>query len=502
MRRTLPSTIRYLLAVLLFLEPSTALADDKIFSAFNHQASIPDQQALIAFKDGIETLAIETRFTGTGTDFAWVVPLPAPPEISRATTGLFPSLRAIMAPRLETGGGGIGLLLLMLVGLIAAVDRAKGCLTKAVVAMLVGFTLVVLVLLPSLGKARGAAPVPGVTVLDRQVVGSFETTTITGATADPLLAWLETNGFEQPAAAKPVIAEYAARGWCFVAARLRRTETGGTATPHPLVFKFPTIAPVYPLKLTGVDSGPVTVELYIFGAGTAAVPGFKVIRSMEVSYQESKPWDYARVDAITHRSVLALANGLPVATCLKGRLSPQQMAVDATITFGPPVARRATFYSRAGAWGAGFDAAMASFCVATLLLSISLAIRTRTNPSTTRPARYAAAIGLMIGVGVVAWLPTVPVTRGHGHWIAPFRLRTLGESVAIEYEKAKRDSGGRPLDLAWARSVVAGFMAEHWDGIVPREEDSPGNYTLAQVDGGLEFRFYDWNGREGLVTMR
>src|SRR5215471_4884724 len=82
------------------LSGRAALADGKVFAAIDHSASIPDQQALIHYASGVETLVVETRFTGTGTDFAWVVPLPCVPEISAATTGLFPTLRAIMEPEL------------------------------------------------------------------------------------------------------------------------------------------------------------------------------------------------------------------------------------------------------------------------------------------------------------------------------------------------------------------------------------------------------------------
>jgi len=50
---------------------------------------IPDQRALINFSNGVERLVIETRFTGRGTNFTWVVPLPAKPVIEVATPGLF-----------------------------------------------------------------------------------------------------------------------------------------------------------------------------------------------------------------------------------------------------------------------------------------------------------------------------------------------------------------------------------------------------------------------------
>lgn len=78
-----------------------AHADGKVFPRFDASAHIPDQQALIHYADGIETLAIETRFEGTGTEFAWIVPSPRVPEVSATTTGVFPTLREITRPQLH-----------------------------------------------------------------------------------------------------------------------------------------------------------------------------------------------------------------------------------------------------------------------------------------------------------------------------------------------------------------------------------------------------------------
>ena len=65
------------------------------------EVRIPDQRALIQFSNGVERLVIETRFTGAGTNFAWVVPLPSPPVIEEASTGLFPTLQCLFQPRLR-----------------------------------------------------------------------------------------------------------------------------------------------------------------------------------------------------------------------------------------------------------------------------------------------------------------------------------------------------------------------------------------------------------------
>jgi hypothetical protein len=62
------------------------------------KVTIPDQRALIYFKDGVETLVIDTSVQSTATNLAWIVPLPDVPEIEAATPGLFTTLEILFSP--------------------------------------------------------------------------------------------------------------------------------------------------------------------------------------------------------------------------------------------------------------------------------------------------------------------------------------------------------------------------------------------------------------------
>lgn len=61
MRRVIPF-------LLLLLLPLAAWADGMVIPtvAYPAKVTIPDQQALICFSNGVERLVIETRFTGAG----------------------------------------------------------------------------------------------------------------------------------------------------------------------------------------------------------------------------------------------------------------------------------------------------------------------------------------------------------------------------------------------------------------------------------------------------
>ena len=63
-------------------------------------------------------------------------------------------------------------------------------------------------------------------ILDRKIVGVFETTTITSHDAKALQTWLSENGFAVPTNAEPVIESYVKDGWVFVATKVRRDNAG------------------------------------------------------------------------------------------------------------------------------------------------------------------------------------------------------------------------------------------------------------------------------------
>ncbi|MGD1085723.1 MAG: DUF2330 domain-containing protein, partial [Verrucomicrobiota bacterium] len=326
----------------LFLTAS-AWADGMVMQAgaVPAEVRIPDQRALIQFTNGVERLVIETRFTGVGTNFAWVVPVPSPPVIEEASTGLFPTLQCLFQPRLRhdvpryfqlflgllAGGyllrflrpgsrmGGLDVLACLVAGLAAFANNpfaAIACVVGLLASLYLveglraresnwarTFTFLSAILFvgclalslvaPSLGGARtqgmSASSTPVVTILDRRIVGVFDTTTISSRDAAALQDWLISNGFASPASRGPAIASYVKDGWVFVAAKIRRDDPAlQTATPHPLSFTFKTAKAVYPMRLTGIDNGPLQVHLYVFGPDRAEAAHFEVERCVHPVY--------------------------------------------------------------------------------------------------------------------------------------------------------------------------------------------------------------------------
>ncbi len=520
------------------------------------EVRIPDQRALIQFTNGVERLVIETRFTGAGTNFAWVVPLPSPPVIEEASTGLFPTLQSIFQPRLRhemphyfqlflglLSGGyllrfvrhgsprkGLDVLACLGVGLaIFAPEPLRGvgsvaaflCLLRVVASvrgdwdsdfnvlyfvfiLFLGFILVGL-LSPALSRAGGrTSPTPTVSVIDRKMVGVFETTTISSRDPVALQVWLKANGFAAPASRDQAIASYVKDGWVFVAAKIRRDDPAlQTATPHPLSFTFKTEKAVYPMRLTGIDNGPVQIDLYVFGPDRAKAPHFKVercanpiypklplhhgIESMSVSDFLPRPESLQ----IAHPLLRKWVDGIPVATKLTATLSPDDMRDDVWISWTPFSEKGTTRFSHQGAWiyalnwGTGFI---------TILLLTAFIFGHGSENRRKRPARFVAlatGFGIILTVIIYLLLPKTEMRliRRHRPFSNNFYTLRLIDSRAT-YETNLTEIHAFLVD-----GGLGGLQEENYlSGGLVREEDSPGNYQLRQAGNRVECVIYDANG--------
>ena len=403
----------WLLSVLLLLffnAAETCIADGKVFARpeVHAETTIPNQQALIFHRDGVECLVIETAFLGEGTNFGWVVPLPGEPKVQPVSESFFQDLQQAFQPRLLHYVHHYYIGVLFICGLAFLAWRSlKGevvwvadlplCLLLAVGAGLLSksvllgvltltftigtrlfirsttsFTVVILVgmllavwvtaalnmerfgLIQTLGGDGDSKTEPraDVTILSVQHAGVFETTTIRGKDSRAILDWLERNGFAAPKSIEPVVRDYVERGWVFAASKVQRESAVSAVTAlHPLAFTFATVTPVYPLKLTGVDNGDCAVDLFVFGNQRATSPHFRTVRCDRVSNnmpdEPAKRWQtWLRIQ---NADVLTCISNATVGTKLSATLTPQQMQTDAEINWRNFSVKAATVYSNAGA---------------------------------------------------------------------------------------------------------------------------------------------------------
>jgi Uncharacterized protein conserved in bacteria (DUF2330) len=475
---------------------------------------IPDQEALISYVNGVETLAIETRFKGEGSEFAWIVPTPSRPEVSAGTLGTFPSLRALFAPRLKdlTGGAVLviviaGLLLVLVLDLLFWRKPARLAQWLALLGVLV---FAGALFTPRLGSSRGLTagiePPRSVRVHERKIVGAYDVAVLGSQDGGELTRWLNENGFATPAAIRPVVDQYVKEGWSFVASRLRRDESGeALMTPHPLVLRFAAMAPVYPMRLTAQGMGEsLALDLYVFGSGTASAQGMSQVCSAEVQRPGHRPgkggWPLVRdpenAVEVSHSAIAALTAGAMHATKLSGSFKPLRMAQDLAISIGQPGTKNSYVVSHEDAVLASVAAFLASSFLAGLVLLVK-------HHSVVTGARRVRLLGAVGGVGlagagaVMAWMPRVDTVPGRHAYFGSMIVRDAVYRLTYgdEREGLKKVAS---LDEARARlrERLSTEAARYWRVNDLKEGDGPGEYRLESEDGWLVLKYVDFLGRE------
>ncbi|NOX58005.1 MAG: DUF2330 domain-containing protein [Planctomycetes bacterium] len=360
--------------LLLHCAGSVALADGKFMSRLEvaDDPSIHAQRAIIAFRDGIETLVVQSDVDGQGAGYGWLLPLPANPvSISACSPNAIRMMMSATSPRVASADRlhpAVCTVLLLLV-VLACFDhlRSKGPKTTGVsiVRVLLGVTFVLVMavmLVSSMGDSSTLTTTGDVEILQRTRAGVYDVAVIKAKSAANVSDWANSNGFRYPQSANDVVGQYIADGWCFLAAKVAR-ESEGPITHHPLKIEFPTKVPVYPMRLTGVGQDHLALDLCVIASKRAE------IRSMRTwfcdSYRRDAP--SSRFDAFRARTpkiyksslVRFVRIGHPdvspmmwpgcVVTRLHGELGPDEMSEDLLLGWQATKPTRKTVYSY---WGA------------------------------------------------------------------------------------------------------------------------------------------------------
>lgn len=235
-------------AIVIALTASVALADGGYFALAEYtrlkDAPPPSssvQQAYLMHFDGTETLCLQSNYRGPEVDFAWVVPVPSRPEVSKGNPAILQAMEALTRPKLAaTDSTGFSL----------------GCSAREVDAEEVDL---------------------GVTVLESKRIGEMESVVLSARDGKGLLQWLNDNRFHVPAGAEPVLQDYTAKGFYFVALRFAADqllpdeedeseeesqsgdedeEDDGERTVPLLKLRFATERPFFPLAISSVSAAP------------------------------------------------------------------------------------------------------------------------------------------------------------------------------------------------------------------------------------------------------
>jgi len=308
--------------VLLFAAQRYCAADGFFFPAQNAKSPrMPQQRAIIVYRDGVERLIVESSFQGEAGQYAWIIPVPNQPiEIKSASYPLFKTLfydfrqkvydsrwwaialfffdalllmftmawsLALLTGRSPAFSAWTSPLMILLLGtaffrfrmwehsecwllalpvaLYALVFATRNKMPKVMAT--IAYLPVALLLLVGCQYCRiGAftdASTPFVTAGNVLTLDNRDVVTLKADNPGALDAWLTSGGFKGLGPEEERLAQdYINAGWLFVAA-LVRTPDSRLSTPCLIEISFAANAPVYPMRFTSLAGGAAYVDLTV-----------------------------------------------------------------------------------------------------------------------------------------------------------------------------------------------------------------------------------------------
>ena len=199
-----------------------------------------DVQAFLMYSeaDRMETLVVQPAFSGTATEFGMVMPLPARPEINEAPEDIFD--------------------------------------------ILTEYTFEVVWSAQKRMDVREGAS--SVVIVEEKDVGDFTAIVLTAESADDLVEWLNSNGFEFVDEDRENFSYYVEKGgYYFVAMKINMDEADVSddgkinGKLRPVEFVFESEYPMLPLRIMAHDMDPMRFTLYTLGIFPYYIPGVDVL---------------------------------------------------------------------------------------------------------------------------------------------------------------------------------------------------------------------------------
>ncbi len=217
--------------------------------------------------DGTITAMVNINYTGNAPDFAWVVPVPTPPDLDVGDMATIMELDQLTQPQY--------------------VAPPNDCPIAFMPAM-------------SADSARGS----GVTVFSQGSVGPYNYAVIGGDDATELVAWLKENQYRVLDAFIPMMQPYASEGMVFLAMKLQPEKNVQDIAPVKMTYK--STKPMIPLRLTAVAANPnMGVLTWIFASSQMESENYKklTIKDDAIVFQMFGGHNYLQLVADENRKV-------------------------------------------------------------------------------------------------------------------------------------------------------------------------------------------------------
>jgi hypothetical protein len=264
--------------------PHAALACGGCFAPSQTVQVVTDHRMVMAVHANESFLWDQIRYTGSPSDFAWVLPVSGDVQVDVAAPEFFDEIDAqtaihVQGPLISTscnGGGGF---------------RGFGAASNA---------------LP--GSDTADAGIDPVMVIHQQTVGPYDSVTLRSTDATALTTWLQQHGYAIPTSIEPVIQFYVDRHMDFVALRLSPGE--GVQAMAPVRIHYATANMTLPLRMVSAgvaDKVGITLWVVANGRMESMNYGNAVIDQSQLTWD----WDTNRsnYDDLFHQTVNSVASG-------------------------------------------------------------------------------------------------------------------------------------------------------------------------------------------------
>lgn len=291
-----------LIAALMLGGAGAARGDGGFLAPIWYELYETSQTAFITYDadSGREELTVMPGFYGDVREFAWILPTPAPAEVSSADHTLFTSLTELTRPQYHE-------------------RDSWNCERRDYV----------------------YDTADDIEIFNEAIVGVYAVMVVGATEADALVDSLTAWGYLHAAnneAAVDAITHYVDKDWSFVAMKVDSTALaelfpyGGyhRGQLHPVRLTFSSPEPVFPLRISAISAAAESkVHIYTRDRHRQTVPGFNTAYANRISATEAQ-----RIRAVYPALGAVLTEG-DFLTKLVRRFSPVEMTEDLVVTPAP-----------------------------------------------------------------------------------------------------------------------------------------------------------------------
>ncbi len=344
--------LRVLVVSLLFA--LTASGDGLFIVRDDVPPKMPYQRALIVFDGTNETLLVQSAFEqrpGMPPAVGWVVPVPSVPELASMRADDAEFLFTKLNNRTQPQVIGVTRIVLMLVPLLSLMGLIISFFPKRVhgvtwFSMHRGVFIKTLVysILPALFFSLVVVECLShhLEVIKTEKAGIYDVQVVRADQPAALVQWLNTNGFRFGAAEHMAVEQYISQAWCFVVAKidarvdLTSREAMVARLAAPLILRFKTNQPVYPLALTTCAGAQTEMLLYLLAPEKVVSDKPLALRSAYPVHHYFLLPEHMLAAAVTPANFWRRCTPGPLFLCkFKGRLTPAQMRSDLYFSRAP-----------------------------------------------------------------------------------------------------------------------------------------------------------------------